>query len=128
MGDEGHLLLVTIFDVDIVIPPTNVELGEVVSVFQLIYEVRDERKEVGVVGGVFVEVSIILARVEFAILPFDKEEWRHLGGVGRADLSCSQVFFKEVLGCLLFITGKWINFVHLRYEGLIQVEIGRAHV
>ena len=38
-------------------------------------------------GGVFVEVAVILTRAEFAVLLLDKEEGRCLGGVGRTDLS-----------------------------------------
>ena len=35
--DESHLPLVAIFDMNIVVPPLNVKLGEVVSVFQLVH-------------------------------------------------------------------------------------------
>ena len=86
VGDKGRLPLVTIFDVDVVVSPTNIELSEVASVFQLVHEVRDERKGVGIVGGVFVEVSVILAGTEFSIFLFDEEEGGCLGGVGRANL------------------------------------------
>ena len=86
VGDKGRLPLVTIFDADVVIPPSNVELGEVASVFQLVYEVGDEGKGVGVTGSVFIEVPVILARTKFSVLLLDKEEGRRLGGVGRANL------------------------------------------
>ena len=33
VGNEGRLPLVAIFDVDIVVPPMNIELGEVTSIF-----------------------------------------------------------------------------------------------
>ena len=89
MSDEGHLPLVTVFDADIVVPPSDVELGEVTSVFQLVNKVRNEGKGVGVVGGVFTEVSIVLAGTEFAILLLDKEERGCLGGVRRTNLPSS---------------------------------------
>ena len=88
MGDEGHLPLVTILDADIVVPPMNIELSEVASVFQLVHKVGDERKGVGIAGGMFIEVSVVLAGVEFTIFLFDKEEAGYLGGVGRTNLSC----------------------------------------
>ena len=44
VGDEGYFPLVTIFDVDIVIPPANIKLSEVASILQLVHEVRDEGK------------------------------------------------------------------------------------
>ena len=87
VGDEGHLPLMTIFDVDVVVPPTNIKLSEVVSVFQLVHEVGDEGKRVGVTGGVFVEVPVILTRMKFAILLFDEEKGGGLWRVGMADLS-----------------------------------------
>ena len=37
-------------------------------------------------GGMFVEVPIILTRTKFAILLFDEEEGRCLGRVRRTDL------------------------------------------
>ena len=89
MGDEGRLPLVTILDVDIIVPLVNIELGEVVSVFQLVHEVGDEGEGVGVTGGVFVEVMVVLAGAKFAIFLLDKEERGCLGGVGRLDLSSS---------------------------------------
>ena len=89
MGDEGRLPLVTILDADIVVPPSNVEFREVASVFQLVHKVGDEGKGVGVTGGVFVEVPVILARTKFSILLLDKEERGRLGGVGRTNLPSS---------------------------------------
>ena len=87
VGDESHLPLVAVFDVDIVVPPTNVEFSEVASVFQLVHKVGDKRKGVGVMGGVFVEVLVVLAGAELAIFLFNKEERGGLRGVGGTDLS-----------------------------------------
>ena len=87
VGDEGRLPLVTILDMDVVVPPSNVEFCEVASIFLLVHEVGDEGKGVGVTGGVFVEVSVVLARMKFSILLFDKEERRCLGGVRRTNFS-----------------------------------------
>ena len=79
--DESGLPLVAVLDTDIVVPPSNVKFGEVASIFQLVHEVRDKGKGVGVSGGVFVEVSVVLAGTEFAILLFDEEEGGRLEGV-----------------------------------------------
>ena len=87
MGDESCLPLVTILDADVVVSPTNIKLGEVASIFQLVHEVGNERKRVGVTGGIFIEVSVILARTKFSILLLDKEERGRLGGIGRTNLS-----------------------------------------
>ena len=39
MSDEDCLPLVTVFYMDVVIAPMNIELGKVASVFQLVHEV-----------------------------------------------------------------------------------------
>ena len=87
MSDEGRLPLVAVLNPNIVVPPTNIEFGKMTSIFQLVHKVRDEGKGVGVTSGMFVEVVVVLARAEFAVLLFDKEEGGHLGGVGGVDLS-----------------------------------------
>ena len=87
--DEGHFPLVTIFDADIIVPPSNVKFSKVMSVFEFIHEVRDEGKGVGIAGGVFIEVSVVLAGAELTIFLLDKEERRCLRRVGRTDFSSS---------------------------------------
>ena len=56
-------------------------------------------------GGMFIEVVIVLTGVEFAVLLFDKEERRHLGAVRRVYYSGSKFLFEEVLCGFLFIRG-----------------------
>ena len=86
VGNEGSFPLVAVLDLNIVIPPMDIKLGEVTSIFQFVYKVRDKRKGVGIMGGMFIEVVVILARAKLAILLFDKEERRCLGRVRRANL------------------------------------------
>ena len=86
-----------------------------------------------IVGGVFVEVSIVLAGVEFAIFLLDKEEGGCLGGVGRTDLPDGQVFFEEVLSSFLFVRRKRIDFAYLRCESFVEIDLvvigsGRGNV
>ena len=71
----------------------------------------------------FVEVSIVLAGMEFAVLLFDKEERGCFRRVGRMNLSRSQVFFKEVLSSFLFIWGEWVDFAYLGHEVFIKVNL-----
>ena len=61
--DEGCLPLMAIFNADIIVPPLNIEFGEMMSIFQLVYEVRYEREGVSIAGGVFVEIPIVLTVV-----------------------------------------------------------------
>ena len=67
-------------------------------------------------GGMFIEVAVVLAGVEFAILLFDKEERGCLGGIGRMDLSGSQVLLKKVFGSLLFIRREQVDFANFWCE------------
>ena len=81
MGNKGSSPLVSILDADIVVSPSYVELGEDLGVSKFIDEVGDKGKGVGITNGMFIEVAVVLARVESAILLFDEEEGCGLGGV-----------------------------------------------
>ena len=98
MCDESGLPLVAVFDADVVVPPVDVKLGKQFGVFEFVDKVRDEREWVGVAGGMFVQVSVILTGTETTILLFDKEKWGCLGGIGRTNLSTVEVFLEEVFG------------------------------
>jgi hypothetical protein len=86
VGDEGGLPLVSVFDSDIVVPPSNVELSECLGIPEFVDEVGDEGKGVGVTDRVFVDVMVVLAGLESSILLCDEKEGDSLGGVRRADL------------------------------------------
>ena len=72
---------------DVVVPSVNIKLGKMASVFQLVHEFGDEREEVGIMGGVFIEVLVVLTETELTIFLLDKEEGGCLRGVGRTDFS-----------------------------------------
>ena len=55
---------------DVVVPPSHVHLGEVFCSFQFVNEGEDEGKWVCVSDGVFIEVSVILAREKSSIFFF----------------------------------------------------------
>ena len=54
MGNEGSFPLMTIFDVDIVVALSDVEFGKQFGVFELIYEVWDKEKGIGILDGIFI--------------------------------------------------------------------------
>ena len=85
VGNESHLPPVSIFNVNIVVSPSNVELGKVLGIFELVNKVGDEGEGVCVTDGMFVQIAVILAGEEFPILFFDKEEGGGLRGVGGTD-------------------------------------------
>ena len=103
--DEGSFPLVAICDVNIVIPPVDIELGEQFGILELVDEVGDKRKWVGISGGMFVQVAVVLTGVETAIFLLNKEEWGHLGGIRRTDLSTVKVFLEEVFSGFSFLGG-----------------------
>ena len=86
MGDEGCLPLMSILDVDIIVSPLDVELGEVFCILEFIDEAGDEGEGVGVLDGVFIQVVVVLAGMKFPIFFFDEEERGGLGGIGGMDL------------------------------------------
>ena len=87
MGNEGCLPLMPILDVDIVVSPSNIKLGEVFCILEFVNKIGDKRERIGISDGVLVQIVIVLAGVGFPILLFDKEEGGGLGRVGGADLS-----------------------------------------
>ena len=70
----------------------------------------------------FVQVAVILAGVETAILLFDEEEWGCLGRVRRTDLSAIKVFLEEVFGGFVFVGQEWVNLPNFGSKGVIEVD------
>ena len=54
VGNKDSFPLVTILDTNVVISLTNIKLGKVVSILQLVHKVGDEGKRVCVSGGMFI--------------------------------------------------------------------------
>ncbi len=61
-------------DTNVVVSPTNIKLGEVAGIMQLVNEVRDERERSCILDSDIIKTSIVLYRAEFAILLVYKEE------------------------------------------------------
>jgi hypothetical protein len=83
VGDEGGLPLVSVFDLDIVVSPSNVELSERLGILEFVDEVGDEGKGVGVTDRVFIDVMVVLAGSESSILFLTKKKgaaWGELDG------------------------------------------------
>ena len=94
--------MVAFLDADIVVSPSNVKLSKDLGVLEFVDEVGDQGEGVCVSDGMFIEVAIVLAGSESAVLFFDKEAWRCLGGFRWADFSRAKVFINEVIGGLSF--------------------------
>ena len=74
MGDEGSFPLVAVLDLYVIVPPSNVKLGEDFGIPQFVYEIGDEGEGVGVTNGVFIDIAVVLAGAESAVFLFDKKK------------------------------------------------------
>ena len=119
MGDEGSFPLVTFLNSDIVISPSYIKLGEDLGVFKFVDEVGNQGKGVCILDSVAVEVPVILARSEAAVLLLDEEERGSLGGFGWMDFPRAKVFVDELICGLSFFDREGIEFPYLWDEGFI---------
>ena len=79
VGNEGGLPLVIIFNLDVVISPSYIKLGEDFGVFEFVDEVRDQGKGVCISNSMTAKILVVLAGSEASILVLDEEERRGLG-------------------------------------------------
>ena len=70
----------------------------------------------------FVQVAVVLAGVDAAILLFDKEEWGCLRGVRGANFPTVKVLLKKVLSGFAFIRRERIDFSDFGSEGIIEID------
>ena len=61
MSDKHGLSLVSVFDMNIIITPLDIEFCEYFCPLEFVDKIRNEGKRVGVVGGMFIDISIVLA-------------------------------------------------------------------
>ena len=61
-GLECHFPLISVFDVYVVVAPSDVQFGEILGSFQLVDEFRDEGEGIGILDGSFIEFLVILTR------------------------------------------------------------------
>src|SRR6266403_5111012 len=96
-------------DTNVVVSPTNVKLGEVAGIMQLVNEVRDERERSGILDSDIIKMAIVLYRAEFAILLVDKEEGTGHGRLGRADITTTKVVHNIIFQGSGFIRSEVID-------------------
>ena len=104
MGDEGGFPLVTFLNSDIVISPLLYPhcMSNLVKTLASFNEVGNQGEGVCISDSVAVEVLVILARSEAAVLLLDEEERGSLGGFGRTDFPREKVFVDELIRGLSF--------------------------
>ena len=52
--------MISVFDVYVVVAPSDTQFGEILGSFQLVDEFRDEGEGIGILDGSFIEFSVIL--------------------------------------------------------------------
>ena len=65
MGNKDGFPLVTIFDVDVIVTPSDIKLDEQLGISELINEVGDKGEGVGISNGVFIQVVVILIGMDY---------------------------------------------------------------
>ena len=73
-GDECCLPLIFFPNSNVVIAPTNIKLSEQSGVFHVVDQLRDEGKRISIANSVGVEILIVLARSQSAVLLRYEEE------------------------------------------------------
>jgi len=106
VGNKGGLPLMSIFDADVVVAPSDVKLSEDFCISEFVDEVGNQGKGIGVSNGVFVEIPVVLAWAKSSILLCDEEERGCLRGVGGADFPSAEIFVEEGFGSEVFVGGE----------------------
>src|SRR3981189_1733339 len=74
ISSERRFPFIAFFYPHVVIPPADVELGEVLRAFESVNEVVNEGKGIAVLSGDQVERAIVLDKAKPSVLLFDEED------------------------------------------------------
>ena len=96
-SSESGLPLVGLLDSNIVVSPPNIQFSKISGMLQSVNKVRDTGERVGILDGMRVDITVILAGAEHPILLRDKEEGRCLRELQGKDLSLFQILVNEHL-------------------------------
>jgi hypothetical protein len=75
VGAECSLPFITFLNVDIVVPPADIKLGEVACASETIDKVGNEWKWIDILDSLCIECAIVLDKSERSILLFNEEYW-----------------------------------------------------
>ena len=95
VGAEGHFPFVSRLDAYVIETPADVKFCEVSGFAELGDEFGDEREGVSVFDGYGVQRAIVLDQLERTILLINEEHRSCYRGLGRPDVSGTQVFLQE---------------------------------
>ena len=73
VGPKGCLPLISFLDPDIVVPPSDIQLGEIPSSPELLHQLRNQWKWIPVLYCHPIELSVVLNQLKFSILLLDEK-------------------------------------------------------
>ena len=130
-SSESGLPLVGLLNPNIVVSLSDIEFRKVSRMFERVDEVRNTRKGIGVLDGMRIDVTVILARVERSILLWHKEKGGRLRGLRREDLSFFEILIDERLQRFHFLQieqivlrSSWNKRV-VEFDGMVKRAMGR---
>src|SRR5216684_3342066 len=94
---KGCLPLISRFDSYVVIPPSDIKLHKQCASTQVINSLGNEGGDITISFCPFINGVVVLDRLQFSILLFDKEEICGIRAPGFADCSPFQVFSHKFL-------------------------------
>src|SRR3981189_1888794 len=93
----------------IVIPPADVELGEVLRAFKSVNKVVNEGEGIAILSGDQVERAIVLYEAKLSVLLLDEEDGSAYWRFRVPNAARCQGFFQEGVQFPLFLGGHWID-------------------
>ena len=69
----------------------------------------------------FIEISVILARMKSSVLFLDKEKGESLEGLGFLDFTQFEMFINELLTGIHLLRVEWVCLSYLGDKGILQV-------
>ena len=73
--DECSFVLVSFFDVYVVVTPSDINFSEHLCVLDSCYEFGNQWQGIMVLNGPFIKASIVLYGLQLAVFLFDEEKW-----------------------------------------------------
>src|SRR3979490_345159 len=102
ISSERRFPFIAFFYPHVVIPPADVELGEVLRALESVNEVVNEGKGIAVLSGDQVERAIVLYKAKLSVLLLDEEDRSAYWRFRMSNASCRQGFFQKSVQFSLF--------------------------
>ena len=109
VGLKGTFPLISLANANIVVPPTNIQLGEVFGPAKLIDELQNEGYGVVIFDHHCIECSVVLHQPKGAILLLNEEHQGCHLRLGWVDTPQAEVLLEEGVNFGLFIQKEWVN-------------------